>query len=209
MSTPSARSRKNLRPKKRSTRKALKRGEYLSRLLDDLLSSKEKTRYRSFRILLNLSEKQPRVLYPTWDFFVGLLTSESPTRQYIAIHILARLTRVDSDKRFEKIFDEYYGLLDDPSVIPAAHVAGHSGMIAAAKPHLQTRITNALLSTDETHHASHRKELIKAYALRSFGEYIGQAKRKKPIIEFARRQTKSESPSARKTARQFLKQWGP
>jgi hypothetical protein len=81
-------------------------------------------------------------------------------------------------------------------------------MIAAAKPHLQTRITNALLSIDETHHASHRKELIKAHAMRSFSEYIEQAKRKKPIIAFVQKQTKSESPSARKAARQFLKQWG-
>ena len=208
MSAPSARSQKSVRPQ-RPTRKALKKAKDLSQLFDDLLSNKEKTRYRSFKILLNLSEKQPEVLYPTWNFFVGLLTSDSPSRQYIAIHILARLTRVDSNKRFEKIFDEYYGLLHDPSVIPAAHVAGHSGMIAAVKPHLQTRITNALLSIDETHHAPHRKELIKAYAMRSFSEYMEQAKRKKPIIEFARRQTKSESPGARKAARQFLKQWGP
>ena len=66
MSAPSARSQKSVRPQ-RPTRKALKKAKDLSQLFDDLLSNKEKTRYRSFKILLNLSEKQPEVLYPTWE----------------------------------------------------------------------------------------------------------------------------------------------
>jgi len=197
-----------LNPKTLSlARRAARDERVLTGLFNDILSSKEKVRYGSFQALLHLSETQPKALYPTWDFFVGLLTGDHPSRKYIAIHILARLTTVDRKERFEKIFKEFYGLLDDPSVIPAAHVAGHSGMIALAKPHLQTKITNALLSIEETHHPPHRKELVKAYALRSFSEYIEQAKRKKPIIDFARKQRKSESPSARKAARKILDRW--
>jgi hypothetical protein len=188
-------------------RKAARDEKALTELFNDILSNKEKVRYASFQALLHLSETQPKVLYPTWDFFVGLLTGDHPSRKYIAIHILARLASVDRKKRFDKIFKEFYGLLDDPSVIPAAHVAGHSGMIALAKPHLQTRITNALLGIEETHHPPHRKELVKAYAMRSFNEYIDQAKRKKPIIEFARKQRKSQSPSARKAAQRLLDRW--
>jgi len=192
----------------RLARRAAKDQKVLAGLLNDILSNKEKVRYGSFQALLHLSETEPKALYPTWDFFVGLLTGDHPSRKYIAIHILARLTSVDRSRRFEKIFREFYGLLDDPSVIPAAHVAGHSGMIALAKPHLQTKITSALLSIEETHHSPHRKELVKAYAMRSFSEYIAQAKRRKPILEFARKQTKSESPSARKAAQQILDRWG-
>lgn len=191
----------------RLARRAAKDEKVLAGLLNDILSTREKVRYRSFQALLHMSETEPKALYPTWDFFVGLLTGDHPSRKYIAIHILARLTAVDRGRRFEKIFDEFYSLLEDPSVIPAAHVAGHSGMIALAKPHLQTRITNALLSIEETRHPPHRKELVKAYAMRSFGEYIARVKRRRPILEFARRQTKSESPSARKVARQILDRW--
>jgi hypothetical protein len=188
-------------------RRAARDEKVLTQLFNDILSSKEQVRYASFQALLHLSETQPKVLYPTWDFFVGLLTGDHPSRKYIAIHILARLTAVDRKKRFDKIFKEFYGLLDDPSVIPAAHVAGHSGMIALAKPHLQTRITNALLSIEETHHAPHRKELVKAYALRSFGEYLDRATRKKPIVDFARKQRKSQSPGTRRAAQRILDRW--
>jgi hypothetical protein len=103
-----------------------------------------------------------------------------------ALQIIANLTKVDTENRFERMFDSYYQLLDDKSMIPAAHVAGNSAKIVRAKPALEARITKRLLDIDKTHHEPERKDLIKGYAIEAFSEYLGVAKNKQDIIEFVK-----------------------
>ena len=180
----------------------------LAALLQEVLSKKEAIRHNAFKALLSISEKHPEVLYPKWDFFADLIGSDNTAFKYIAIYIIANLTKVDKQNRFEKIFEKYYSLLDDESVIPAAHVAGNSGKIAKAKPGLQSKITDKLLGIDKTHHALGRKELIKGYAIEAFGEYFAEAKDKKVILEFVEKQQKSKSPRTKKAAQKFLEKAG-
>ncbi|MGB7061681.1 MAG: hypothetical protein WBF13_04920, partial [Candidatus Zixiibacteriota bacterium] len=127
--------------------------------------------------------------------------------KYIAIYIIANLTEVDTKGKFEKIFDKFYALLDDKSMIPTAHVAGNSAKIAKAKPKLQTKITNKLLTIDNTHHHPERRDLIKGYAIEAFSAYFEGAKNKRKILEFVKKQTDSKSPRTRKKAQEFLKKW--
>lgn len=185
----------------------LKDEKVFSELLEGITSKNETIRYNSFKVLMLLSEEHPEVVYPEWDFFVNLLTSKNTYHRTSGVNIIAALTSADKEKKFEKIFDQYYNLLDDESVIPAAKLAGNSGKIAKAKPELQTKITERLLSIDGTHHASHRKELIKAYVIESLSEYFEEAKDKKKIIEFIKKQLDSESPKTRKAAKEFLEKW--
>ena len=189
-------------------KEAMKDDNVLAELLDGILSKKETIRYNSFKVLLLISEEHPELLCPKWDFFVGLLESDNTSHKYIAIYIIASLTRLDKENNFEKIFDKYYNLLDDKSIIPAGHVAGNSGKIARARPELQTKITDKLLSIDETHHEPERRELIKGYAIESFSEYVEEAKNKREIIEFVKKQLNSRSPRTRKKAKEFLEKWG-
>ena len=188
-------------------KKALKDEKVLSELLENITSKKETIRYNSFKVLLHLSEKHPEVLYPKWDLFADLLSSDNTYHKFDAIYFIANLTRVDTGNRFEKIFNKYYSLLNDKSMIPAAHLAGNSGKIAKAKPHLEEKITNKLLSLDKTHHISERKDLIKGYAIESFSEYFEEAKNKKKIIVFVKNQLKSKSPRTRKKAKEFVEKW--
>ncbi len=188
--------------------KALKDEKLLSGLLEGILSKKETIRFNSFRILVLISEKHPKVLYPKWDFFAELLSSDNTYHKYMAIYIIANLTGTDTKNKFERIFNKYYSLLNDKSIIPAAHVAGNSGKIVQAKPELQTKITNKLLSIDKTPHEPERRDLIKGYAIEAFSEYFEEAKNKKRIIEFAKKQLKSKSTRTKRVAHKFLKRWG-
>jgi hypothetical protein len=188
-------------------KKALKDKEVLSELLDGVLSKEERIRFNCFNVLLHISEKHPKTLYHKWDFFKKLLVSDNTYFKYIAIHIITNLTRIDSENKFDKIFNMYYSLLDDQSVIPASHVAGNSGKIVCAKPKLKTRITNRLLSIDQTHHSPERRDLIKGYAIESFDQYFDEAKDKKKILEFVEKQLKAKSPKTKKIAKRFLKKW--
>ena len=125
----------------------------------------------------------------------------------IGIAIISNLAKVDTKDKFDRIFDKFYNLLNDKSMITAANLVGHSGMIAKTKPKLQNKITNRLLNIDKTHHSPECKNIIKGKAILSFNEYFDEAKDKKKIIEFVKRELKNTRPATRKKAEKFLKMW--
>ena len=186
-------------------KKALKDDKLLAELLDNLWSKNETIRYNSHKVLCLISQEHPRILYPQWDYFTQFLKSDNTYHKLSAIHILANLTKADTKGKFEKMFDRFYGLLDDKSFITAAYLAGASGKIAQAKPKLQAKITNRLLSIDKTHHQQERKDLVKASIIEAFEEYFEQTRNKKVILEFVEKQLNCESPKTRKTAKEFFK----
>jgi hypothetical protein len=185
-------------------KKALKDKEVLSELLQGILSKKDVIRSNSFRVLLLISEEHPEALFPKWDFFEDLLDGDNNYLKYIAIYLIANLTRVDTEDKFERIFDRYYSILDDERTMTAAHLAANSGKIAKAKPKLRSKITNSLLNIDRTHRGK-QKELIKGYAIEAFDEYFAEIKDKEKILQFVNNQLESKSPRTRKKAREFLK----
>ena len=184
---------------------ALKDEKVLGELLNGVLSKEDAVRYGSFKALNALSEKHPERLYDKWDFFADLLGNPNTHQKYIAIYIIANLTKVDSENKFEKLFNTYYGLLGDKSVIPPAHVALNSGKIALAKPKLQAEITNRLLDIDAV--VQRHKDLVKASAIEAFDAYFEMSKDQDRIIAFVKAQLNSGSPKTRKTAKTFLKKW--
>jgi hypothetical protein len=186
-------------------KKALKDDKLLAELLDNLWSKNETIRYNSHKVLCLISQEHPRILYPQWDYFAQFLKSDNTYHKLSAIHILANLIKADTRGKFEKMFDRFYGLLDDKSFITAAYLAGASGKIARAKPKLQAKITNRLLSIDKTHHEQERKDLVKASIIEAFEEYFDQTRNKKRILEFVEKQLNCESPKTRKIAKEFMK----
>jgi len=186
-------------------KEALKDEKALSELLGALKSKNETIRYNSFKVLLLISEEHPEVLYPKWDLLVDMIDSDNAYWKLSAVRIIANLTRVDTENKFEKIFNKYYDLLND-SVIVAGHITANSGRIAKTKPKLQTEITNKLLNIDKTN--QEHKDLVKAGTIESFSEYFEESKDKKKIIEFVNKQLNCESPKTRKKAKEFLNKWG-
>jgi hypothetical protein len=108
---------------KELAKKAIKEKGLLPRLLQGIQSKEDKTRYTSFMALMFICEEHADLLYPHWDHFVSLLDRENTHSRYIGSYLVANLTAVDREGKFEEIFDKYYGLLNDKSIIPAAHVA--------------------------------------------------------------------------------------
>ena len=184
---------------------ALKDEKVLQEALDGVLSKKDVVRQNSFQALNFLSEKHPDRLYGKWDFFANLISKGNAFHKYIAIYIIANLTKADAENKFEKLFEAYYGLLGDKSVIPPAHVAVNSGKIALAKPKLKAEITSRLLDIDNT--VQRHKDLVKASAIEAFEAYFEKSKDQARIIEFVKAQLNCESPKTREKAKAFLKKW--
>lgn len=167
-------------------------------------SDNERTRYEHFKILLSVSEKNPELLYPHWDVFVELLRRDKISCKHVAIRLIPNLVRVDKENKFEEIFDEFFQLLSHESPVVSLHVAGKSGKIVLARPHLKRRVTELLLDVDEKSRCRH-PGLLKSYAIEAFDDYFEESGDKNRIVQFVRDQLNSDSPKTRKTARRFLK----
>lgn len=172
-------------------------------LLRGVRSKDDTLRQNSFKSLQIIAEENPHSLYPQWDYFQVMLSSRNNYHKYIAIYILASLTSVDVDNRFEGIFDEYYGILAGDKAMTASHVALNSSIIIRNKPELESRIVDILMSIDDIHQGK-QKELIKAYAIESLMKIYPDVSDPQKIEEFVRTQLDSKSPKTRNMAQCFL-----
>jgi hypothetical protein len=168
-----------------------------------------KIKYKSAKVLKQLSEEEPEILYPFWDHFVKRLSSDNTFLRSDAAMVLANLVRVDKDKKFEKIFSKCYKQLNDESMIPAANLVGNSWKIALAAPYLQTKIVNRLIAIDRTNHTGECKNIIKGKAIDSFNKFFEGTSyaNKKKILMFVKKETKNSRSSTKKRAERFLKKW--
>lgn len=187
----------------RLSHEALSDNELFRELMSGVKSKDNTIRSNSFRTLLLISEENPEFLYPHWDYFQDMLESSNNYHKYIAIYILANLTRADDVEKFEEIFDDYYGILAGSKVMNASHVAVNSPIIFKNKPKLRTRILYQLLNID-TLHQGRQKELVKAYAIEALRKIYPDADDKERIVEFVQAQLESSSPKTRDMASCFL-----
>lgn len=187
--------------------KALQDMQVLTQLLDGLTSKKETYRYNCSNTIDLISNEHGKVLYPYWNYFVDLLSSDNTYHKISALNIIANLVKDDVENSFASVFDRYYELLDDKSMITATYIARYSAKIVNARPELEKAITGKLLDIDRTHHDPERIDLIKGYILESFNNYFETAENKQGILGFARQQLLSKSPKTRKIAKRFLEKW--
>ena len=183
----------------------------LPQLLEGMSSSKASIRYGCAKVLMDLSEVHPEKLYPYMDSFVDLLDSKHRILIWNALAIIANLTRVDKDKKFDTAFDKYYSFVNDEYMVTVANVVGHSGKIALAKPYLADKITDELLKIENIsvtpHLTEECKRVIAEKAIKSFDLFFDKVTQKKKVISFVEKHTRSPRTTLRAVAKNFLKKW--
>ena len=90
------------------TEKIIKNHDLIKQYLEGLLSKNETYRYNCFKVLYDVSEKKPDLLYHHWNFFVNQLRSNNNYHKMSAVLIIANLASVDKENRFENIFNEFF-----------------------------------------------------------------------------------------------------
>jgi hypothetical protein len=192
-------------------RKVEKNFHLLPEVLEGVSSSKAVVRYGCAKALADLSEKYPERLYPHMGIFVNLLDSKYRILTWNAMTILANLTRVDKDKKFDTVFRKYYDFLKDKYMVTVANVVGHSGKIALAKPYLAQKIANELLKIENIQTTPHLteecKRVIYQKAIENFDLFFDKIEEKTRVISFVKRQLDSPRTSLKTEAENFLKKW--
>jgi hypothetical protein len=188
-------------------KKIIENPDLINQYLEGLLSKNETYRYNCFKVLYNLSEKKPDLLYPHWNFFINHLKSDNNYHKMSAILIIANLTSVDTDNKFKDIFDEFFENLKSKKTIVPIYVVKSSGKIVNSKPDFKGKITELLLNIENIH-SGKQIELVKAAVIGSFSEFYENAEKKEEILRFVKNQINSNSPKTRKSAKDFLTKWG-
>lgn len=186
-------------------------GSLLPTVLKGVSSSQTAIRYGCAKVIMDLSEEQPESLYPHMDFFVDLLDSKYRILVWNAMAIIANLTKVDRERKFDAIFDKYYRFITDEYMVTVANVVGHSGKIALAKPHLIEKITNELLKVEKIpttpHLTEECKRVIAEKAIKSFNIFFDKIHQKERVTSFVKCHLDSPRATLRRAAQNFLDKW--
>jgi len=159
-------------------------------LIREVDSSKPAVRYGCTKVLMGLSEEYPEKLYPHMELFIELLESKYRILLWNALIIIANLTRVDTDNKFDAIFGKYYSFLDSDYMVTVANVVGSSDKIARAKPYLIPKITDELLKVQDIslslHLTEECKRVVAQQTIQSFDLFFDQIGPKEGVILFVK-----------------------
>ncbi len=180
-------------------------------MLEGTASPKASIRYGCASVLMDLSASHPKELYPYMDQFAALLGSKHRILTWNGLAILANLTAVDGDRKFDALFERYYGFLGDEYMVTVANTVANSAKIVANKPYLADRIAAELLKVQNLKTTPHLTEecrlVIAEKAIQTFDTLIQYTKNKTALLEFAGKYQNSSRDSLKKLAQHFLNKW--
>jgi len=183
--------------------------ELIPVLVEGMSSQKANTRYGSGKILMDLSEKYPEKLYPYIDSIIELLDSKYRIIIWNSMAIIANITPVDTEKKFDTIFNKYSSFLKDEYMITVANTIENLGKIAKAKPYLIQKITKEILEVENIkltpHLTEECKKVIVEKAIGSFELFFDNIEEKKKVLSFVEKQVESSRKSLRSKAAEFVK----
>jgi hypothetical protein len=183
--------------------------ELLRELLDGVSSPNPRVRFGSVKALRIVSKGDPEMLYSSWEFFVKLLDNENRILKWNALDIIADLTPVDAQGKFDRLFRKFYGYLYDGSLVTAAHVVDNSAKIALAKPELQDEIIRRLLKVEEISLPTEEcRNILIGKAVDAFESFCDKIKNKDEVVSFVRRQLNNSRNATRRKAEKFLSKVG-
>jgi len=166
-------------------------------------------KFKSAKALRLISEKNPEALYPKMDFFINLLDNENNIIKWTAMDTIANLATVDTQNKFDQIFNKYYNLLSAKSMITIGHAIDNSAKIARVKPHLIKTITKELLTIENMPTrppiTKECRNILIGKTILAFEKYYNQIENKTDIVSFVKRQLNNPRNATKTKAQEFLK----
>ena len=174
-------------------------------------SAKATVRYGCGNVLTNLSEEYPDKLYPYMDQFIELLDNKHRILTWNALAAIANLTSVDVDRKFDAIFNKYYGFLGNEYMVTVANVVVNSAKIVSNKPYLADKIVAELLKVQNLQTTPHLTEecklVISEQTIKTFNTLINYTQNKQALIDFAQKHQESKRASLKKEAQNFIEKY--
>ncbi len=175
-------------------------------LMEDLKAEAARVKYGSAKVLRQISEESPELLYPRFDDFVQMFEGDNTILRWNATRILGNLAASDCGHKFEKIFERFFAPIMGHELIGAANVIVAAAQVAMAKPHLADRIAGEILKVEGAgYRTAECRNVAIGHAIRSLDQFFPQIRDRRPVLEFVARQLDNRRPATRHKAERFLK----
>lgn len=186
----------------------IKNPELVQFLLNGFMMKPAKYKFKSAKILTLISKDKPEILCPHFDFFAEQLDNENTILKWNVIIIVANLTPVDSEKKFDNLFDKFYDLMKQGNLVTAANVVTNSAVIVKSKPYFEESITKKILKIDSLELPTPEcYNVLKGHAITAFDQYFEQIKNKIAVISFVKKELDNTRNAVKKKAEKFLKKY--
>lgn len=188
--------------------------ELLALLVEIVSDEHSSVRYAASKVVRNLSETVPEVVYPHFEAIARWLQAENSFVKWDGILTLANLAGVDGGQKLAAVYEEYFALLGDAQMITAGNVAANAWKIALACPQWEADITRRLLAVPQTvylHKGAPSPEcnrIVCGKVLECFTHYFAQSDHQAEMLAFAEAQRSSARPAVAKKAEKFVKKYG-
>jgi hypothetical protein len=188
---------------------AVKDESFMRVMLDGISPAprKDALRWNCSSTLLHISEHKPLTLLPHWDVCVDYLGARNAFTQYVAVYLLSAMVKVAPGKYDAEVNEKLMSVLENKSVMAAAHAALNAGRVAAVVPEYRDQITRRLLELDRKKLFSGNQGLVAAYVIDALELVFESSPLKGEIFKYVETQLVNESPKTRSRAKAFLKQW--
>jgi hypothetical protein len=141
-------------------------------IMEGISSQTPVIKFGCAKILRTVSHRKPDSMYAQMDVFIGMMELDNNIIKWNAMDVLGNLTKVDINNKFEDIFDRYYALLSDESMVTAGHVIDNSGKIAVTKPRLSQKITDHLLRIEDIPRSDECVNILVGKVIVAIDEYF-------------------------------------
>jgi hypothetical protein len=182
-------------------------------LIEALRVEKSAKKFAYEKLLRLVSEKQPGLIYPYFDFFRDLLDSDNNFLKWGAIMTVANLTAVDAQKKFEAIFRKYFDPISGPAMITAANIIGSAATIAHAKPALTDVIASEILKVEKAKFllkgrlSPECRNVAIGHAIDAFDKLYGCITGKTEVLRFVKRQIGNTRKQVAGKAEKFIRKY--
>jgi len=173
--------------------------------LNDFFSKTEKIKYASTKKAIIISKENPGELYPDFDFIAELLNNKNQIIKWIAIQIIGNLSKVDKEKKVEKLLTKLISFLDCGKMITANNTILTLSEIALNNPEYQEMIFKELIKVEHYNYDTLEcRNVALGKVVLALGKFKDKIKDQKDILEFLERQTNNTRVSVKKRATKLL-----
>ncbi len=178
--------------------------------LKDFFSQDPKIKYSCAKQAVFISESNPELLYPDFDFFIQFLKGENKILKWTAIQVIGNLSKVDSQKKVDKLIPALIDLLSEESMIAAANAIKALSEIAKNKPKYSEKILKALLSVEKAKYYSKGKispectNVAIGHVIDALVKFGPTVYKRDDVKNFLERQTKNTRNKVKRMAEDLL-----
>lgn len=185
--------------------------DWIIQLLEIIRTDPGSIKFYADKVLRQIATDQPECLDSYFDEIASLIDSPNSFIRWGAIQTLGQLALNDPNHQFDRHYEHFFSLMDDPSMITAANVVGQAGPIVRIRHQDEPDITRRLLKVRTNtywHQGQPSPEcghIICGKVIDCFDHYFEQSSDQEGVLEFVREQMGNPRKEVAKKAARFLK----